>query len=171
MRRLLGVGCLCIFAACTIPSEPAPSARVMPADARALAYGRTTSDVFQNPELRDKIRALFGADWMPAAEARGALAQGAEAYFERGGPLRMVRIGEFDYIAVTGCVSNACQTRRGLLLIREGGSQLFARLDEGGVSRYYAYGGNISADTAGPIVDSSLRTLQTLGDPYPSAGP
>jgi hypothetical protein len=83
----------------------------------------------------------------------------------------MVRTGEFDYIAVTGCVSNACQTRRGLLLIREGGSELFARLDEGGVSRYYAYGGNISADTAGPIVDSSLRTLQTLGDPYPSAGP
>ena len=33
--------------------------------ARALAYGRTASEIMQNPQLQDKVRALFGADWAP----------------------------------------------------------------------------------------------------------
>jgi hypothetical protein len=177
-RSLLGRWLCCLpvlfTAACTIPPEPGssapPLAHVLPADARALAYGRTAGEVIQNPELRDKVRALFGTDWTPASQGRGQLASGAAAYFEKGGPLRMVQIAGSDYIAVTGCVPSACQTLRVLLLIREGGSQILARLDDGGFSHYYAYGsgGNLAA-AAPPVVDSGLRALESVGDPYPSA--
>ena len=103
---------------------------MLPADARALVYGRTISEVIQSPELRDKISGLFGADWMPAAQGRGQVARGAAAFFEKGGPVRMVSIGGKNYVAVTGCMASACPTRRVLLLIGEGASPLLARLDE-----------------------------------------
>lgn len=180
MRRLLLNGSLCVLtvsaAACTIPPEPGSSAtlpaQVLPADARALAYGRTVSEAIQSPELRDKIPALFGADWMPASQGRGQLALGAAAFLEKGGPLRMVNIAGKDYVAVTGCVANACQTRRVLLLISEGGSQLLARLDDGVIPHYYAYGsGGVAPPTnASTIVDAGLRALRSVGDVYPSAG-
>jgi hypothetical protein len=177
MRRLLGVGWLWVLpvfvsVACTVPLEPdSPAPLVLPADARSLVYGRTTAEVLQNPELREKIRALFAADWTPPSGTPAGLTLGAPGYFERGGPLRMVRIGRSDYIAVTGCAPAACQTRRGLLLILEGGSQLFARLDDGGFSRYYGYGsGDISAETIGYIVESGLGALKSVGDPYPTTG-
>ncbi len=136
MRRLLLSGCLCalamLSAAACIPPAPGSSAtlpaQVLPADARALVYGRTVSEVIQSQELREKIPALFGADWMPASQGRGQVALGAAAFFEKGGPLRMVSIAGKDYIAVTGCVANACQRQRVLLLIAEGGSPLLARL-------------------------------------------
>ena len=179
MRRLPGVGWLWalpvfVSVACTVPLEPDPSAptsQVLPADARALAFGRTTGEVLQSADLRDKIRTLFAADWMPPSGTPAGLTLAAPAYFERGGPLRMVRIGRSDYVAVTGCAPTACQTRRGLILILEGGSQLFARLDDGGFSRYYGYGStNISGDTIGHIVESGLGALKGVADPYPSAG-
>src|SRR5437867_10661550 len=128
-RRLLLNGCLCALAvlcaaACITPPAPGSSAalpaQVLPADARALVYGRTVSEVIQSPELRDKIPALFGADWMPAAPGRGQVAPGAEAFFERGGPVRMVSIAGKNYVAVTGCMASACPARRALLLIGEG---------------------------------------------------
>jgi len=55
-----------------------------------------------------------------------------------------------------------------LLLIQEGGEGLLARLDEGGFSHYYAYGGNWGlAGSTASIVDSGLKALERSGDPYP----
>ena len=175
MRRSLLGGFLCALsvltmAACTIAPEPgSPAAlptRVLPADSRALVYGRTVGEVIQNPELRDKIPALFGADWMPG---RGQIASGASAFFEKGGPLRMVRIASNDYVAVTGCVASACATRRVLMLIAEGGSSLLARLDDGAVPHYYAYGsgGVAPPGNAQGIVDAGLRALRRVDSAYP----
>ena len=133
-----------VVAACVVPPEPGasvpPEASVVEADARALAYGRTAGEILENPQLRDKVRALFGADWAAPTPGVGKLSAPAAQYFELGGPVRMVRIGDANYIAVTGCARQACSGRRGLLLIREGGEQLMARLDEGGFSHHYAYG-------------------------------
>ena len=58
-----------------------------------------------------------------------------------------------------------------LLLIGEGGSQLLARLDDGAIVHYYAFGGGGVAPPANAsiVVDAALRALQTVGDPYPSA--
>ena len=178
MRRWLLSGCLCavpVLSACTVPSTPVssatPPAHVLPVDARALAYGRTASDVIQSPELRDKIPVLFGADWVPASQGRGQIASGAAAFFEKGGTPRTVQVAGKDYIAVAGCVANACRTRRALLLIGEGESPLLARLDDGAVTHYYSYtiGGGAPAD-APAIVDAALLALRGVGDPYPAAG-
>jgi len=178
MRRLLLNECLSALVVlcatgCTIAPAPDSSAalpaQVLSADARALAYGRTVSEVIQSPELRDKVPALFGADWMPAAQGRGQVAQGAAAFFEKGGPVRMVSVAGKDYVAVTGCVASACSTRRVLLLIGEGASPLLSRLDDGPVPRYYAYGGvGVAPPVNAPtIVDGGLRALQGVGGAYP----
>jgi hypothetical protein len=80
----------------------------------------------------------------------------------------MVRIGGLDYIALTGCAPSACNTHRVLVLIRDGGSELLARLDEGGFAHYYAYGSEgVTRNTAPLIVDSGLRALRRRGSPYP----
>jgi len=111
------------------------------ADARALAYGRSAGEIIENPQIRDKVRALFGADWAPPTPGGvGKLGAPAPQYFELGGPVRMVRMGDTAYITVTGCAKQACASRRGLLVIREGGEQLMARLSEGGFLHHYAYG-------------------------------
>ena len=53
-----------VVTGCVVPaSSTPPAAGVLPADARALAYGRSAGEVLENPELRDKVRALFGGDW------------------------------------------------------------------------------------------------------------
>jgi hypothetical protein len=178
MRHVLRARWLCslalLFAAgCTVAPPPGspipPAAEVLPADARALAYGQSVDQVLQNPQIADKVRALFGLDWMPASQSGGQLVLGAASYFERGGPLRMVRIGGVDYIAVTGCVATACDTQRSILLIRADGSQLLARVDEGGFSHYYGYGSEaLTKDTAPIVVDSGLRALKRTGNPYPA---
>ncbi|HEY4909371.1 MAG TPA: hypothetical protein VIJ73_07715, partial [Methylomirabilota bacterium] len=88
---------------------------------------------------------------------------------------RMVRMGDANYITVTGCAAQACTARRGLLMIREGGEQLMARLDEGGFSHHYAYGpGTVGGPAgAGPVLGSALRALQGVSDgsPYPRPAP
>ena len=171
-RRLLC--CLAFLAAagCTLappPGTPSPlSAQLLPADSRALAYGSTTTEVLQNPLVGDKIRALFGSDWMPATPAGGQLVLGAAAYFDQGGPVGMLRVGGSDYIAVSGCVAGTCDSRHVLLLIEDGGSRLLARLDEGGFVHYYGYGSEgVMRDTAPPIMDSGLHALYRSGNPYP----
>jgi hypothetical protein len=179
MWRLLLNSTVCaaaVFAAaCTIaPASDSPAAlpaQVLPADARALVYGRTVGEVLQNPVLRDSIPALFGADWMSTSQGRAGQIRpgGAAAFFGKGGPLRMVSVGGKDYVAATGCDTNACPTRRVLLLIGEGGSPLLARLDDGVVPHYYAYSSaGVPPPTNGPsIVDAGLRALQSIGNVYP----
>ncbi len=128
-----------LFTGCVVPPRagvPMPaSAGVLPADARALRYGATAPEVFDNPQLRDKLRGLFGADWSAGAGREF----GAPAFFPASASIRMLRIGEREYIAITGCVTSACAGHRGLLLIGPE-EQLLARLDDGGFSHYYEYG-------------------------------
>ena len=169
-----------ITTGCVVPPPPGssgpPVAQVLPADARALAYGRSAGEVLANPQLQDKARALFGADWAPPTPGGvGKLTAAAPLYFERGGPVRMVRIADADYIAITGCAQQACTSRRGLLLVREGGEQLMARLDEGGFSHHYAYGPGVVGGPAGAagMLESALRALERAsgGGAFPSPAP
>lgn len=178
-----------VAAGCVVPLEPGasspPEAGVVEADARALAFGRSAGEILENPQIRDKVRAMFGADWEAPTPGVGKLSAPAAQYFELGGPVRMVRIGDANYIAVTGCARQACSGRRGLLLIREGGEQLMARLDEGGFSHHYAYGPGMAAgptggagtaggpDKAGVMLGSALRALERVSDgsPFPRPAP
>ena len=180
MRYLRRVGWLSGLAVllatgCTIGPPPGspipPAAEVLPGDGRVFTYGYTVDEVLQNPEVSHKVRDLFGADWASASQGGGQLALGAGAYFGGNGPLRMVRIGGGGYIALTGCAPGACNTHRVLLLIRDGGSELLARLDEGGFTHYYGYGSEgVTRNTAPLIVDSGLRALRRGGSPYPDTG-
>ena len=161
-----------LTAACTIDppagTSAPPMAGVLEPGPREATFGRTGDEVVNNPQLRDRIRNLFGADWTPAPEGRGKIAKGAAGYFGRTAPPRGVRVGDANYVAVTGCVPGSCGSERMLLLIREGGEGLLARLDEGGFSHYYAYGGNWGlAGSTAQAADSGLRALQRTGDPYP----
>jgi len=162
--RLISLGSLVVITAagCTVPPRPgtpaSPAAQIVPPDARAEAYGSSIEKVVQNPMIGDKVRAMFGPDW-----SGGQLAPlGASAYFAEGDPPRMVRVGGVDYIAYTGCVPAACETSRVLFLIREGGSEMIARLDDGGFAHYYAYG-NVSRAAAQLVADSGLRALRRAG--------
>jgi hypothetical protein len=164
LTRLISLSSLVVItvAGCTVPPRPgapvSPAAQVVPPDRRAEAYGSSIEQVVQNPIVGDKVRAMFGPDW-----SGGQLAPlGASAYFAQGGPSQMVRVDGADYVAYTGCVPAACETSRVLLLIREGGSEMVARLDDGGFAHYYAYG-NVNRDTAQLVADSGLRALRRAG--------
>jgi len=169
-----------ITGGCVLPPEPGsaspPRVEVIPADARALAYGRSAGEVLENAQLRDKVRALFGADWGPPTPGgAGKLTLAAPQYFELGGPLRMVQIGAANYIAITGCAPQACAGRRGLLLIREGGEELMARLDDGGFSHHHAYGPGVVGGPGGAavVLESTLRSLERAsgGSAFPRPAP
>ncbi len=168
MRRALFAGSLSVlvalfFTACVV-EPPAgapvrPPAGVLQADARALRYGASAPEVFNNPELGDKARALFAADWSPG----GRIAFGAPAFFPASSSLRMLRLGDRDYIAITGCVTAACATHRGLLLIRQDGEQLLARLDEGGFSHYYDHGPGASAPAVPRAsIDAAWHAVESI---------
>ena len=98
MRRSLLRGALAcllltpVTAGCVVPpplgSSGPPMAEVLPADARALAYGRSAGEVLENPQLLDKVRSVFGADWAPPTPGAGKLTAAGPLYFERGGPVR-----------------------------------------------------------------------------------
>jgi hypothetical protein len=146
-----------------------PAAELLPGDGRVFAYGYTVDEVLKNPMVGDKVRDLFWIDWMPTLQGGGQLSTGARAYFAGNAPLRMVRVGGVDYIALTGCEPSACNAHRVLVLIRDDGSTLVARLDEGGFAHYYGYGSeDVTRNTAPLIVESGLRALRRGGDPYPS---
>jgi hypothetical protein len=168
MRRALIPGLLAavaalVLTACVVEPPPGVSmpskAGVATADARALRYGATGPEVMNNPELRDRIRALYGPDWGPSQK----LPAGAEAYFPASSSLRMIRIGADDYIALTGCVQAACAANRGLLLIRQDGNQLLSRLDQGGLSHYYQYGiGATPTNVPRASIDGAWITIDRL---------
>ena len=149
-----------VFTVCVVPASgwtPIPaSAVVVPADARALRYGASAPEVLANPALRDKVRGLFGADW----DSGPGRAFGAPAFFPASSPIRMVRMNGQEYIAITGCVTEACESYRGLLLIGPD-ERLMARLDDGGFSHYYEYG---PAATGGEAIrlalDGAWRAIQ-----------
>lgn len=173
---LLGTALRCLLlllaAACAIEppaGTPAPPmSGMLEQGPRETAFGRTGDEVVANPQLRDKIRSAFGSDWAPAAEGQGKIVRGAAAYFGRTEPPRGVRIGDRNYVAVTGCVPATCRIDRVLLLVQEGGDAVLARLDEGGFSHYYAFGGEWGlAGSTARAVDSGLRALEHTGDPYP----
>ncbi|HEY7250768.1 MAG TPA: hypothetical protein VIG37_09735 [Methylomirabilota bacterium] len=158
-----------LVSACTIePPEgtaPVPMAGVLESGPREAKFGRTGDEVVNNPQLRDKIRSLFGTDWNP-----GKIRRGASAYFGRVAPPRGVRVGDKNYVAVTGCVAESCPAERVLLLVQESGDSLLARLDEGGYSHYYAYGPEWgAAGSTQQAADAALRALSRNGDPYPRA--
>jgi len=169
-----------IATGCVLPPEPGvsrpPEAGVVEADARALAFGRSAAEIMDNPQIRDKVQALFGADWAPPTPGGvGKLGAAAPQYFELGGPVRMVRVGDANYVTVTGCSRQACTSRRGLLVIREGGEQLMARLSEGGFLHHYAYGPGVVAGPAGagPVLENVQRALERVsdGNVYPRPAP
>ena len=136
------------------------TAGVATADARALKFGSTAPEVLDNPQLRDKIRAMFGPDWTAGS---GKLPTGAAAYFPASSSLRMIKVGAEDYIAITGCVQTACASNRGLLLIRQDGDQLLSRLDQGGLSHYYQYAvGATPANVPRSLIDGAWITLERL---------
>jgi hypothetical protein len=167
---VLGLSIGVLASACTIePPEgtpPAPMAGVLESGPRETTFGRTGDEVVNNPQLRDRIRSLFGADWNPG----GKIQRGASAYFGRVAPPRGVRVGDKNYVAVTGCVPESCRPERVLLLIQENGSSMLARLDEGGYSHYYAYGPEWgAAGSTQQATDAALRALSRTGDPYPRA--
>ncbi len=114
--RLISLGTLAVIMAvgCAMPPRAGmpipPAAQVVPADTRATVYGSTIEEVVQNPAIGDKIRAMFGADW-----SGGQLASpGASAYFARGGPPQMVRIGSVDWsgsaVWTTSRLTTVCPT-------------------------------------------------------------
>jgi len=160
VTMLLAAGCV-VAPPAGVPV--ASKAGLLPADARALRYGASAPAAFDNPELRDKVRGLFGSDWAPATQGGGRLQHGAAAYFPASSALRMLRIEGQDYIAITGCVSSACGTHRGLVLIRADGEELWARLDEGGFARYYGYGPAMTgARVSPPFIDGAWRAIEQV---------
>jgi len=160
---------LSLSASCTMARTPAnqqsAAVGVLPADARALRYGASAPEVFNNPEMAAKVRALFGSDWSPAATPGGGqLEYGAAQYFPASSSLRMLRMNGRDYIAISGCVPVACATHRGLVLIDGGGDELWARLDEGGFSRYYGHGPAMTnaALVSPAFIDSAWRAVERV---------
>jgi hypothetical protein len=179
MRRVPLTGFLSalvlLAAGCVTPPPPGtpvpPAAQVLEGDSRAFAFGRTGAEVTRHPDVQEKLPSLFGADWAAPAQGRGQVPSGAVAFFARSGTPRVVKVGGTDYVAVTGCAADACSARRVLLLVREGGNQLLARLDDGPISHYYAFthgADSLPATAAPPIVDAGLRALRSGGNPYPS---
>jgi hypothetical protein len=151
---LVGLIAVCVLSP---PVDAASPAGVLPADARALRYGPTAPEILENPALRDKVRALFGADWNLGGQLRTA----APAFFPASSPLHMVRIGDQDYIAVSGCVPDSCAANRALLLIRPDGEHLMARIDEGGFSHYYDYrSGAPATQVPLPTIDRAWEAVE-----------
>jgi len=161
MRRLFPFFLAFVTVACVVLQPPGtpvpPRVEILKNDPRAARYGVSAAEILNHPEMRDKVRQLFGADWSPVAE-RG---RAASAFFSKSFPTSVLRIAGSDSIAAPGCVPEACLTHRGLLLVRTDGAQLLARLDEGGFTRYYAFGiGMVGTPENRELVDAAWRELE-----------
>ena len=160
-----------LTAACVVPPRPGPlppRVEVLTNAQRAALYGATATEILNHPELRGKVRQLFGSDWDPGAERTRAVFPPAPAFFSKPFPTRLLRIEGADYIAAPGCAAEACLTDRGLLLIRADGALLLARLDVGGFTRYYAFGAETGAYRE--LLDAAWRELEQL-PPRPARAP
>jgi hypothetical protein len=115
-----------------------PQVSVLGGGAPATQYGAEAKQVFDNPAIRTKILTLFGPDWNSTSVS--GLSAPVPAYFTRSSAPTQLRIDGADWVAVSGCMAEACATRHGLLLIAPGGDRLLARIDDGGFSREYGYG-------------------------------
>ena len=137
-----------------------PRVEVLATDARAVRYGAEAAQVFEHPEIRDKVRALFGRDW--SADGTRWLAAPVPAFFSKSSPPQVLRIGETDYIALVGCMAAACATRRALVLVSADGERLLARVDDGGLTHLYAFGPGMITLTPEDrlVVESAWRALQ-----------
>jgi hypothetical protein len=149
---------------CVLPPPPGapvpPRVEVLASDARAARYGTGASQMFEHPALRDRVRALFGADWSDR-RARW-LSAPAPVFFAKSSPPRMLRIGNADWIAVIGCAPTA--THRGLLLVSADGERLFARIDEGGATHDYGFGPGMASALGAHdrvMVDAAWRALES----------
>lgn len=141
-RTMILLLCTLTAGGCVVASSPAavspPRVAVLGNGRPAAQYGTDAAQVFEHPALRAKVRALFGPDWSSSKES--GLSASAPAYFARSSAPTELRIDGADWIAVRGCVPEACSTRHGLLLIGPGAERLLARIDDGGFTREYGYG-------------------------------
>lgn len=158
-----GVVVALLVGGCVLPPTsltPAPPrVDVLGGDARAIAYGTTARAVFEHPSLREGVRSLFGPDWA-ATGAERRVSRPAPDFFGGSEPPRLLRIAGREYVAVPGCVERACGTHRGLLLIA-GPTELFARLDDGGLSVHYVHGtGLVPSPEVRALVDAAGRALR-----------
>jgi hypothetical protein len=75
----------------------------------------------------------------------------------------MLRMDGRDYIAISGCVATSCAMHHGLVLIRADGDEVWARLDEGGFSRYYGHGPAMTGARVSPaFIDSAWRAVERV---------
>ncbi len=151
-------------AGCVLPPPPGelvpPRVEVLAADAGATRYGVGAAQIFEHPAIRDKVRALFGPDW--SAGRAGGLSAAAGQFFSTSSPPRALRVGDREYLAVSGCMTAACVKHRGLVLIAAGGERLIARVDDGGFTLHYGFGPGMTALTPQDrlLVDAAWGALR-----------
>lgn len=139
-----------------------PRVEIVRDDSAALRYGSSAAEVFAHPTVGEKARSLFGTDWTGAPGTGTSVA--APDFFSGSLAFQALRIGEWEYTAVSGCLPTACATHRGLLLIRSDGERLLARLDEAGFTHYYGFGiGVAMTPLTRAVVDRAWDTLEAVG--------
>jgi len=156
-RGALGLLAVALVAGgCVVPPSGdvvPPPVQVIGADARALRYGASAAEILTHPQFRDRVPALYGADWGPAPGGPPtALRSPVPEFFARTESLRLLQVGDRLYVAAMGCPAAGCAGRRGLLLVSEDGVELLSRLDEGGLTHYYVQGPRATATLAARAV-------------------
>ena len=162
----LTIGLLGVLSAagCVLPPSPGelvpPRVEVLAADSRSTRYGGSAAQIFEHPAIHDKVRALFGPDW--SGGRAGGLSAAAPLFFATSFPPKGLRVGDRDYLAVSGCMTIACTTRRGLVLIGAEGERLLARVDDGGFTLRYGFGPGMTVMTAEDrlLVDAAWGALR-----------
>lgn len=150
---------------CVLPPPPGqpvpPRVEVLGADSGSTRYGENAVQIFEHPAIRDKVRALFGPDWSGGGRA-GGLSAPAPLFFSKSSPPTRLRVGEREYLAVSGCAATACATRGGLVLVGADGERLLARVDDGGFTVHYGFGPGMAALTPPDrmAVDAAWRALR-----------
>ena len=162
----LTIGLLAVLGAagCVLPPPPgelvSPRIEVLGADSGSTRYGGSAAQIFEHPAIRDKVRALFGPDW--SGGLAGGLSAAAPLFFATSSPPTRLRVGDGEYLAASGCAATACTTRRGLVLVSHDGERLLARVDDGGFTRRYGFGPDMTAMTLQDrlLVDAAWGALR-----------